>query len=29
MGHRMAADLKTLRIEIAHLAGTVAMNSGR
>jgi hypothetical protein len=27
--HRMAADLKTLRVEIAHLAGTFAMNSGR
>jgi hypothetical protein len=27
--HRMAADLKTLRVETAHLAGTIAMNSGR
>jgi hypothetical protein len=29
MRHRMAADLKTLCVEIARLAGTIAMNSGR
>jgi len=25
----MAADLKTLRVEIARLPGAIAMNSGR
>jgi hypothetical protein len=29
MRHRMAADLKTLRVESASLDGTVAINSGR